>query len=204
MHAVKCMVVDDSLNCLLGVETVQAMNLISVSAQCFIARIACSDDLGNLGVASLCVDRCVRPKVLPCRNIPIAIRKKVKATLDDLAHRKVISLIDEPTEWVSQMAVVKKANGDLRICIDPQPLNSALQREHYKLPVLADILPELSEAKYFSKLDVKEAYWRVVLDETSSKLTTMITPFGRCKWNRLPFGLKVSSEIFQKKINISL
>ena len=200
VHAVKFMVVDDSLNCLLGVETVQAMNLIRVNAQCFIVRIASSDDLGNLGVASLCVDRCVRPKVLPCRNIPIAIRQKVKATLDDLAHRKVISLIDESTEWVSQMAVVKKANGDLRICIDPQPLNSALQHEHYKLPVLADILPEFSEAKYFSKLDVKEAYWHVVLDETSSKLITMITPFGRYKWNRLPFGLKVSSEIFQKKL----
>ena len=49
----------------------------------------------------------------------------------------------------------------------------------------------------FSKLDVKEAYWHVRLDEASSKLTTMITPFGRYVWKRLPFGLKVSSEIFQ-------
>ena len=54
--------------------------------------------------------------------------------------------------------------------------------------------------KFFSKLDVKEAYWHIALDEASSNLTTMITPFGRYKWNRLPFGLKVSSEIFQKKL----
>ena len=53
----------------------------------------------------------------------------------------------------------------------------------------------------FSKLDVKEAYWHVRLDEASRKLTTMITPFGRYMWKRLPFGLKVSSEIFQRKID---
>ena len=110
----------------------------------------------------------------------------------------------EPTEWVSQMAVVHKPNGKLRICIYPQPLNAALKREHYWLPVLDDVLPKLEDAKIFSKLDVKEAYWRVRLDETSSKLTTMITPFGRYMWKRLPFGLEVLSEIFQRKIDEAL
>ena len=49
------------------------------------------------------------------------------------------------------------------------------------------------DAKIFSILDVKEAYWHVRLDEASNKLTTMITPFGRYMWKRLLFGLKVSS-----------
>ena len=64
-----------------------------------------------------------------------------------------------------------------------------------------DVLPELKDAKIFSKLDVREAYWHARLDEPSRKLTTMITPFGRYMWKRLPFGLKVSSEIFQRKID---
>ena len=59
-------------------------------------------------------------------------------------------------------------------------------------------------AKIFIKLDIKEAYWNVRLDEASSKLTTMITPFGRYRLRRLPFGLKVSSEIFQRKIDEAL
>ena len=199
-HSVKFMVVNDSLNCLLGLETVQMMNLISVNAESFIAKITANDDLGNLGVVSLHIDHSVRPKVLPSRNIPIALRQTVKTKLDQLVQRKVISPVHDPTDWVSQMAIVKKTNGDIRICIDPQPLNTALKREHYKLPVLDDILPDLSHAKVFSKLDVKEAYWHIALDEASSNLTTMITPFGRYKWNRQPFGLKVSSEIFQKKL----
>ena len=110
----------------------------------------------------------------------------------------------ELTEWVSQMAVVHKPNGKLRICTDPQPLNAAVKREYYRLPVLDDVLPKLKNAKVFSKLDVREAYWHVRLDEESSKLTTMTTPFGRYRWRRLPFGLKVSSEIFQRKLDEAL
>ena len=70
--------------------------------------------------------------------------------------------------------------------------------------MLDDVPPKLEDAKIFSKLDVKEAYWRVRLDEASSKLTTMITPFSRYMWKRLPFGLKFSREIFQGKINEAL
>ena len=66
------------------------------------------------------------------------------------------------------------------------------------------MLSKLKDAKIFSKLDVKIAYWHIRLDESSSKLTTMITPFGWCMWKRLPFGLKVSSEIFQRKLDEAL
>ena len=106
--------------------------------------------------------------------------------------------------WVSQMAVVHKPSGKLRICIDPEPLNAELKREHYKLPVFDDVVPKLKDAKVFSELDVREAYWHVRLDKESSKLTTMITPFGRYRWKRLPFGLKVSSEIFQHTLDEAL
>ena len=79
------------------------------------------------------------------------------------------------------MAVTRKeSDGSLRICIDPQPLNEALMREHYKMPTLDDVLPLLNNAKVFTKLDVKEAFWHVRLDEESSLLTTMITPFQGC------------------------
>ena len=101
------------------------------------------------------------PKVLPCRKVPIAIQDAVKEELDRLVNKGVLVPVTEPTEWVSQMAVVHKPNGKLRICIDPQPLNAALKREHYRLPVLDDVLPELKDAKIFSKLDVKEGYWHV-------------------------------------------
>ena len=128
------------------------------------------------------------------------MKDDVKREINKLVERKVLVPVTEPTEWVSQMAVVRKSNGKLRICIDPQPLNTALMRKHYRLTTLEDVLPKLANARIFSKLDIREAYWHVKLSENSSRLTTMITPFGRYRWARLPFGLKVSSEIFQRKL----
>ena len=178
------------------------MLLITVNADKVIAGISAqsSQPLGDLGVARLTVDPQVKPRALLTRKVPVALKGDVEAELNNLVHRGVLIPVTEPTQWVSQMAVVRKANGKLRICIDPQPLNQALMREHYKLPTVDDVLPMLHDAKVFSKLDVKEAFWHVRLDDESSKLTTMITPFGRYRWARLPFGLKVSSEIFQRKL----
>ena len=66
------------------------------------------------------------------------------------------------------------------------------------------MLPELAQAKVFSTVDLKAGYWHCVLDEESSLLTTFSTPYGRYQWLRLPFGLSVSSEIFQKRENRAL
>ena len=99
------------------------------------------------------------------------------------------------------MVVERKSNGKLRICIDPRPLNKALKRLHYPLPVIDDILPTLRNAKVFSVLDAKNGFWQLALDADSSKLTTMATPFGRFRWRRLPFGVSPAPEIFQQELD---
>ena len=70
--------------------------------------------------------------------------------------------------------------------------------------VLDEILPELAQAKMFSTVDLRSGYWHCPLDLESSMLTTFATPHGRYRWLRLPFGLCVSSEIFQKQVNQAL
>ena len=214
-HEITYTVVPNSLSCLLGMETVKTLGFITLNETKYIAKIdensALGDpesttttnkhsSLGDLGEAHLHIDTSKKPKQLPCRRVPFALQAKVKSQISALVERGVLTPETEPTEWVSQMALAEKSNGDIRICIDPAPLNEALMREHYKLPTLDDVLSQLNGARLFTKLDVKEAYWHVRLDEESSKLTTMITPFGRYRWLRLPFGLKVSGEIFQRRI----
>ena len=44
----------------------------------------------------------------------------------------------------------------------------------------------------------------VELDNESSLLATFITPWGKYKWLRLPFGLKVSADVFQERLNAVL
>ena len=79
-----------------------------------------------------------------------------------------------------------------------RPLNNALKREHFLLPTLDDLLPELADSKVFSTLDLREGFWHTKLDEASSCLTTFATPYDRFRWKVLPFGITPAPEIFQK------
>ena len=99
------------------------------------------------------------------------------------------------------MVVVPKKNGTLRICLDPKDLNCAIQREHYPLPTIEDIATRLHGAKVFSVLDVRNGFWHVKLDESSSLLTTFHTPFGRYRWKRMPFGISSAPEVFQRRMH---
>lgn len=65
-------------------------------------------------------------------------------------------------------------------------------------------MPELARAKIFSTVDLTTGYWHCLLDDESSLLSTLATPFGRYRWKRRPFGLSASSEIFQKWVNQAL
>ena len=89
----------------------------------------------------------------------------------------------------------------MRLCLDPKDLNAAIQREHHVTPTLEEILPKLADAKVFSIVDAKCGYWNVVLDKESSYLTTFNSPFGRYRFKRMPFGLKMSQDVFQTKID---
>lgn len=144
------------------------------------------------------------PVIRPARTLPEAIKEKVRVELDEMVRRGILAKVDIPTDWVNQMAVTEKKSGKIRICIDPKHLNDCLKREHYRLPTMDDILPAIQGSKWFSVADLKEGYWHCELDEESSLLTTMATPFGRYRWRRLPFGLNVSAEIFQKRLHQSL
>ena len=67
----------------------------------------------------------------------------------------MIEKVVEATDWVSAIVVNKKSNGKIRLCLDMQPLNKALRRCHYPIPTIEDVLPDLANAKVFTKLDCK-------------------------------------------------
>lgn len=73
--------------------------------------------------------------------------------------------------------------------------------QYYPLPTIADMATRLHRAKVIIKLDARNGFWHVTLDDESSFLTTFNTTFGRYCWKRMPFGIKSATEIFQCKMH---
>ena len=129
------------------------------------------------------------PVVHPPRRAPYALMNKLKTELDRMKQLDIIEEIHGPTKRVSSLVIVEKADGRLRICLDPfDPfdLNKVIKGEHYIMPPAETVMPEMSDAKYFSKLDASNGYWQIKVDEESSKLLTFNTPFDRHRFKRLP------------------
>ena len=160
------------------------------------------DTIGNFqGAAQLLLKDDAVPFIDPPRKFSIHLKKDLKEELDKMEQEQVIKKVKCHTDWCSSITVPRKKDGSLRICLDPQKLNQNLKRCPHKIPTLEEINPTMAGAKVFSKLDAKAGYWSVHLEEDSQLLTTFRTPFGRYCWRRLPFGLKISQDIFQARMD---
>ncbi|XP_052756041.1 uncharacterized protein K02A2.6-like [Galleria mellonella] len=139
------------------------------------------------------------PVVHAPRKLPFAIKDDVRKKLLEMESQGIIAKVEGPTDWVNSITIVRKGNGDLRICLDPKELNECIKREYFRLPTIDEILSQLSGACYFSTLDASMGFWQVELDETN-KYCTFNTPFGRYKFLRMPFGICSASEVFHRKM----
>ena len=96
--------------------------------------------------------------------------------VDNLLKRGVIRESDSP--WNSPIVVVKKPNNDLRICLNYRKLNAVTNRPTYHIPDAGHIFDSLSGAKYFSTLDLSNAYYQCEIKEEHKKYTAFNTRKG--------------------------
>ena len=109
--------------------------------------------------------------------------------------------VDETLEWYKSFVLVPKANGKVRLCLDPAQLNQALIRPVHQGLTLSDILPKLNKVQYMSIIDASSGYHNLKLDKQTSYLTTLSCPFGRYCYKQLPFGAAPAGNMFQRKID---
>jgi hypothetical protein len=121
--------------------------------------------------------------------------------LDHLVRIGVLASQQE-SEWASPSFIIPKTKKDSRVqwVSNLRQLNKVIRCKQYPLLVITDILRKHSGYKFFIKLDVSMQYYTVELDEKSQDLCTIIIPFGKYKYLRLPMGLKCSPEITQTAI----
>jgi hypothetical protein len=110
----------------------------------------------------------------------------------ELSHLERIGVLapQQESEWASPSFIIPKKDGRVCWISNLNQLKKVIQCKQYPLPIMMDILCKRSGYKLFTKLDVSMQYYTFELDEESQDLCTIITPFGKYNYLRLPMGLK--------------
>ena len=132
-----------------------------------------------------------------------------RMTLDELeAMKKYLDenlakgfIVPSNAAFAAPVLFVKKPNGSLRFCIDYRKLNTMTITDQYPLPLIDEILAQITKAKIFTKLDIRQAFHRIRIHPESEDLTTFRTRYGSFKCKVLPFGLTNGPSTYQRYMN---
>ena len=106
--------------------------------------------------------------------------------------------------YSSPVLFVKKPGGGIQFCVDYRRLNAITKKDRYPIPLIEETLAQLEGAKYFTKIDIRQAFYQIRMFEDSEELITFLIRFGAFKYLIMPFGLCNSPASWQHLINDTL
>lgn len=126
-------------------------------------------------------------------------RQVVQKKINELKEAGIVE--DSFSPFASPILLVRKKNGEERLCVDYRALNKNMKKDKFPLPLIDDQLERLQGKKYFSLLDLKSGYYQVPLSEEAKPKTAFVTPDGHYQFTRMPFGVANGPAVFQRLVN---
>ena len=105
------------------------------------------------------------------------------------------------SEWAAPSFIQPKKNKTVRFLTDFREVNKRLVRKPFPIPKISTVLQELEGFTYATALDLNMGYYTISLDPDASKICTIIFPWGKYSYKRLPMGIAGSPDIFQEKMS---
>ena len=105
------------------------------------------------------------------------------------------------SEWAAPSFIQPKKNGTVCFLTDFRELNKRLIRKPFPLPKISLVLLELEGFSHATALDLNMGYYIIRLDPDASRICTIIFPWGKYSYQRLPMGITGSPDIFQSKMS---
>ena len=110
--------------------------------------------------------------------------------------------VETPIEWASLIVCVPKPDGKVRLCVDFKcTINQHVYVDPHPLPRFEDIVAKIGGSEYFSKIDLRDAFLQLEVDEPSRRFLVVATLKGYFRYKRLPFGVSFAPAIFQKTMD---
>ena len=137
------------------------------------------------------------------RRIPPSMYQEVRQHIADMLACGAIRESDSP--WSSNVVLVRKKDGSLRLCVDYRKLNERTIRDAYQLPRIDETLDNMVGAKFFSSFDLQAGYWQVEMaEEDKEKTAFSVSGVGFYECERMPFGLTNAPSTFQRLMERTL
>ena len=125
-----------------------------------------------------------------------AINEEVGKLLQAKAIREV-----EYSEWLANVALVRKANGKWWLCIDFTDINRACPKDSFPLPRIDLIVDVTACHELLSFMDAFSGYNQISMDPHDQEKTSFITGQGTYCYRVMPFGLKNAGATNQRLVN---
>ena len=107
------------------------------------------------------------------------------------------------SEWASPSFIIPKKDGTVRFVSDFREVNKRIVRKPWPIPKISTVLQEMEGFTFATALDLNMVYYTIRLDPDASKICTIIFPWGKYSYLRLPMGLVGSPDIFQKNDRVN-
>ena len=135
------------------------------------------------------------PKMQKFIPLGMHVREKVREILDQLEKFDIIRKCNEPSQYCSNILVVKKREkNEIRLLFDGRLLNYDTQRLPMSTVSKPEILAHLAGKTHLSSLDLKDAFFHIPLSKEAQPLTAFYSSVHgrRFCFTRAPQGLRNS------------
>jgi hypothetical protein len=148
---------------------------------------------------------------IPLKEEAKPFRKKIRQInpmLLPIMEREMKKLLDAQIivplryfEWVANLALVRKKNGEIILCVYFRNLNRSSMKDNYPFPNMEHILQRVTGASRMSMIDGFYGYNQIYVLTEDIKNTSFTTPWGTFMYAKISFGLMNTRETFHQAMD---
>jgi len=132
---------------------------------------------------------------------------ELKKQIEELLEKQIEELLEKQfikpsmSPWGAPVLLVKKKDGNSRLCVDYRQLNKLTIKNKYPLPRIDDLMDQLHGAAVFSKIDLRLGYHQIRVKYDDVQKTAFRSRYGHYEYVVMPFGVTNASALFMDYMN---